>query len=218
MPPSLRSKLLRVLQEREIERVGGRRRDPDRRAGGRGHAPRPAERVARGEFREDLYYRLRVRRDRAAAPARATRGHSRGSSATSWSASRRGRARDAPAPRPRTPARSLLGHDFPGNIRELENLLEGAARALAGGDDPARGPPVAAAAGPSAGRGGPGPRRGRDPGSAGPGEPAHPARAAPGGGKQEPGGPSPRDFAPDAVPEAPGGTLGHWVIKSHIPQ
>ncbi len=60
MPPSLQAKLLRVLQEREIERVGGRRRVPiDVRVLAATHARLP-ERIARGEFREDLYYRLRV--------------------------------------------------------------------------------------------------------------------------------------------------------------
>ncbi|HEY1434739.1 MAG TPA: sigma 54-interacting transcriptional regulator, partial [Thermoanaerobaculia bacterium] len=58
MPLALQSKLLRVLQEREIERVGGRRRVPiDVRVLAATHA-RLLERIAAGEFREDLYYRL----------------------------------------------------------------------------------------------------------------------------------------------------------------
>src|SRR5438105_2576255 len=52
MPLTLQSKLLRVLQEREIERVGGRRRLPiDVRVLAATHA-RLSERIAGGEFRE----------------------------------------------------------------------------------------------------------------------------------------------------------------------
>ena len=125
MPAALQSKLLRVLQEREIERVGGRRRVPiDVRVLAATHA-RLSERIARGDFREDLYYRLRVveialpplRERREDIPKLVRYFLER-------FAAREGRAvpsldRDAYA--------ALLTHDFPGNIRELENLLEGAA-------------------------------------------------------------------------------------------
>ena len=61
MSPALQTKLLRVLQEREFERVGD---EPDHQ-GGRARAsppPTPSSRrmVADGTFREDLYYRLNV--------------------------------------------------------------------------------------------------------------------------------------------------------------
>ena len=59
--PALQVKLLRVLQEREFERVGGRRDHQGRRA--RGLPPPTSDlgkMVAQGEFREDLYYRLNV--------------------------------------------------------------------------------------------------------------------------------------------------------------
>ena len=125
MPPSLQAKLLRVLQEREIERVGGRRRVPiDVRVLAATHARLP-ERIARGEFREDLYYRLRVveialppLRDRREDIPRLVRHF------LERFAAREGR--DAPS-LDRDAYASILGHDFPGNIRELENLLEGAA-------------------------------------------------------------------------------------------
>ena len=59
---ALQAKLLRVLEEREFERVGGRPRRVDRRR--RGSSPRPTATsptmVDAGEFREDLYFRLRV--------------------------------------------------------------------------------------------------------------------------------------------------------------
>jgi two-component system response regulator HydG len=131
MPLSLQSKLLRVLQEREIERVGGRRRVPiDVRVLAATHA-RLSERIASGEFREDLYYRLRVveiglpplRERREDIPKLVRYFLER-------FAAREGREvltldRDAYA--------ALLAHDFPGNIRELENLLEGAAALSQGG-------------------------------------------------------------------------------------
>jgi two-component system response regulator HydG len=131
MPLALQSKLLRVLQEREIERVGGRRRVPiDVRVLAATHA-KLSERIARGEFREDLYYRLRVveiglpplRERREDIPKLVRYFLER-------FAAREGRAvpaleRDAYA--------ALLAHNFPGNIRELENLLEGAAALSQGG-------------------------------------------------------------------------------------
>jgi DNA-binding NtrC family response regulator len=131
MPLALQSKLLRVLQEREIERVGGRRRVPiDVRVLAATHA-NLAARIARGEFREDLYYRLRVveinlppLRERREDIPRLVRHF------LERFAAREGR--DVPA-LDREAYASLLGHDFPGNIRELENLLEGAAALSQGG-------------------------------------------------------------------------------------
>jgi transcriptional regulator with GAF, ATPase, and Fis domain len=131
MPVPLQAKLLRVLQEREIEKVGGRRRIPiDVRVLAATHARLPA-RIARGEFREDLYYRLRVveialpplRERREDIPKLVRHFLER-------FAAREGREvptldRDAYS--------ALLTHEFSGNIRELENLLEGAAALSQGG-------------------------------------------------------------------------------------
>jgi len=131
MPLTLQSKLLRVLQEREIERVGGRRLIPiDVRVLAATNARLP-EKISRGEFREDLYYRLRVveislpplRERREDIPRLARHFLER-------FAAREGREvltldREAFA--------ALLAHDFAGNIRELENLLEGAAALSRGG-------------------------------------------------------------------------------------
>ncbi len=92
---------------------------------------RLAERIARGEFREDLYYRLRV--VEIGLPALRERREDIPKLVRYFLerfAAREGREvpnldRDAYA--------ALLSHDFPGNIRELENLLEGAAALSQGG-------------------------------------------------------------------------------------
>ena len=60
MPPVMQVKLLRVLEERVIERVGGTRDIAvDIRLIAATHRDLP-ERIAEGSFREDLYYRLSV--------------------------------------------------------------------------------------------------------------------------------------------------------------
>src|SRR5262245_3793361 len=131
MPQALQAKLLRVLQEREIERVGGWRRVPiDVRVLAATHARLP-ERIARGEFREDLYYRLRVveielpplRERREDIPRLVRYFLERFAARESKDVSTLEREAYA----------ALLAHDFPGNIRELENLLEGAAALSQGG-------------------------------------------------------------------------------------
>jgi len=130
-PLAIQAKLLRVLQEREIERLGGRAKVPvDVRVVSATHQDLPTE-IRGGRFREDLFYRLRVveirmpalREHREDIPRLA--GHFLGRIAA-----RDGRrapllSRDA--------VKALLDYPFPGNVRELENLLEGAA-ALVSGD------------------------------------------------------------------------------------
>ena len=120
MPLNLQAKLLRVLQEREFDRVGGRKpikvdvrfiaatnKDLE-------------QMVAEGTFREDLYYRLNVFALKIP-PLR-------------------DRKEDIPilvdwflkkAPQPARiyslPLQLLSGYSWPGNIRELQNTMERAA-------------------------------------------------------------------------------------------
>jgi len=122
MPLGLQAKLLRVLQEREVERVGGKKpislnirivatsnRDM-------------AEAVARGVFREDLYYRLNVfplpipalrqRADDIVPLARhflAVHGGAMGRTGL-------GLTPGAEA--------ALQAYSWPGNVRELENVMQ----------------------------------------------------------------------------------------------
>ncbi len=123
-------KLLRVLQEREVRRVGENKSRPiDIRvvaATNRDLAPG----VVGGEFRQDLYYRIKVvelhvpslreRRDDILPLARVL---------LTNSAHRMKRSTPALAP---AAADQLLRYTWPGNVRELENAMERAV-ALASG-------------------------------------------------------------------------------------
>jgi transcriptional regulator with GAF, ATPase, and Fis domain len=122
MPLALQVKLLRVLQERELDRVGGVRPVTiDVRVIATSNRDLAAM-VARGEFRADLYYRLSVfpiclpplRERRDDIPALAA-------SLTEEIAARLGRP--APVLLPEALAK-LVAYDFPGNVRELANVLE----------------------------------------------------------------------------------------------
>jgi len=128
LTPRLQAKLLRLLQERRFERVGGNTtRLFQARVVAATHVDLDAA-VGRGAFRRDLLYRLdvaritlpplRERRQDVPALARAL---------LAQTAERLG----LPAA-PCDPAffASLAAHDWPGNVRELENVLE---RWLVGG-------------------------------------------------------------------------------------
>jgi len=122
LPPDLQVKLLRVLQEREIERVGGTQpirvdvrviaatnRDLE-------------EDVRAGRFRADLFYRLNVvplrmpalRERREDIPALAIH-------FLTQCAQRLGRPLQGFTP---ATLRRLEAYDWPGNVRELQNVVE----------------------------------------------------------------------------------------------
>ena len=123
MSLSLQAKLLRALQEREIERVGESRPIKfDIRVVAATNVDL-RKMVKEGTFREDLYYRLNVVPDHAAAAARRGARTSR-----CWrSTSCRSRAA-ATACRSETltqdAMRVLMNYSWPGNIRQLENAIE----------------------------------------------------------------------------------------------
>ena len=120
MPLGLQAKLLRVLQEREVERVGGRKPVAlDIRVLATSNRDMPAE-IAAGRFREDLYYRLNVFPLRI--PALRERPGDILPLARHFLARHAARLRRQARFSPE--AESLLGmHDWPGNVRELENTM-----------------------------------------------------------------------------------------------
>jgi len=122
MPLELQAKLLRVLQEREVERVGGKKPIPiNIRVLSTSNRDMPAE-IAANRFREDLYYRLNV--FPLALPALRERPHDILPLARAMlirHSSHSGRR--APSISPEA-ANMLNSHRWEGNIRELENVMQ----------------------------------------------------------------------------------------------
>ena len=123
LPLPAQVRLLRVLQNREIERVGGTETLPaDVRVIAATHRDLETM-VAKGEFREDLWFRLNVipivipplRERKQDIPAFVHFFVER--------KSRELRLPDSPTLAPGA-VDSLLDYDWPGNIRELENVIE----------------------------------------------------------------------------------------------
>ncbi len=130
LPLDLQAKLLRVLQEREIDRVGGTRPMPvDVRIVAATNADLGRS-VEDGRFRRDLYYRLAVvpiglppLREREGDVVLLARHF-----VAKYGEQLKGRhlalAKDAEP--------LLLGHGWPGNVRELQNVVQRALLKLAG--------------------------------------------------------------------------------------
>jgi len=131
MSLTAQAKFLRVLQEREFQRLGGTRL---LKANIRVIAATNrdlAKAVARGDFREDLYYRLQVF-DLRITPLRERRLDILRLS--EWFLQEIGRSFGRPpAGLTRDAREALLRHDWPGNVRELRNALERAAILCEGG-------------------------------------------------------------------------------------
>lgn len=127
MPLALQTRLLRVLQEREIYRLGASNPLPvDVRVIAATHQPL-AQRVQQGLFREDLFYRLNAL-SLQLPPLRERQGDI-GVLAQQLLTARL-RALSLPASRAHTQAllaplqAALEAHPWPGNVRELENVMD----------------------------------------------------------------------------------------------
>ena len=119
----LQAKLLRALQEREIERVGESQpiKFDIRIVAATNIDLRKM--VKDGTFREDLYYRLNVV-PVTLPPLRArARGHPAAGAALRAEVVR-GQRRCAPRTISQEALRALMGYAWPGNIRQLENAIE----------------------------------------------------------------------------------------------
>jgi PAS domain S-box-containing protein len=122
LPLDLQPKILRALQEKEFERVGGTRTIPVNVRLVAATNRDLAAMVGAGQFRSDLYYRLRVfpitippLRDRREDIPQLVRYF------VSGHAKRMGRHITTI---PEETMRALLAWGWPGNIRELENFIE----------------------------------------------------------------------------------------------
>lgn len=131
LPLSMQVKLLRALQERRVRKVGATQETPvDVRLLCATHQDLPRM-VAAGRFRQDLFYRIHVIELRV--PSLRERGQDIVLIAQAILA--RAQAQGAPAVQLSVAACEALNHyAFPGNVRELENILERAI-ALAGGGE-----------------------------------------------------------------------------------
>ncbi|MEW6691628.1 MAG: sigma-54 dependent transcriptional regulator, partial [Pseudomonadota bacterium] len=131
LPLPVQVKLLRALQERAVRPVGATREEAvDVRIVSASHKDL-ARRVQDGGFRQDLFYRLNV----IQLNAPALREHPEDIPALARDILRRLAERDGQPPHRlgEDALQRLQGYAFPGNVRELENILE---RAVALGEGP----------------------------------------------------------------------------------
>jgi len=122
MAPSLQVKLLRVLQEREFERVGGTHPiKVDIRIIAATNC-NLEQAVRDGSFRQDLYYRLAVLK--ITMPALRDRREDIPMLVRHFVQKHAKRCKVKPRPISRDALAFLVNYDWPGNVRELENAIE----------------------------------------------------------------------------------------------
>jgi DNA-binding NtrC family response regulator len=121
VPAPMQAKLLRVLQERKFERIGGTESiEVDVRVIAATNRSLPRL-VQEGRFREDLYYRLNV--VKIELPPLRERAEDIPLLATHFT-QKYGRPNERPKQFKPEAMEVLLAHSWPGNIRELENAVE----------------------------------------------------------------------------------------------
>ncbi|MCG8371330.1 MAG: sigma-54 dependent transcriptional regulator [Proteobacteria bacterium] len=131
LPLAMQVKLLRVIQEKTVRPVGASREESvDVRILSATHK-NLSQLVADGEFREDLFYRINV--IELHVPALRDRGDD-----VLLLADRILARLDAPGALDESARGALLHYAFPGNVRELENMLERAVTLRGGGPVSAR--------------------------------------------------------------------------------
>ncbi|HEY2510560.1 MAG TPA: sigma-54-dependent Fis family transcriptional regulator [Polyangiaceae bacterium] len=123
LPPAAQAKLLRFLQDRAFERVGGRETlQSDVRILAATHRDLDAL-AARGDFREDLFFRVRV--VEIELPTLRERGREEILSLARHFLQIYTRRHERPELRISPAADDCLGaHSWPGNVRELEHAIE----------------------------------------------------------------------------------------------
>jgi Nif-specific regulatory protein len=122
LAPALQVKLLRVLQEREFERVGGTQTiKVDIRLIAATNRDL-TEAVRNGEFRQDLYYRLAV--VRLTMPPLRERREDIPMLTRHFVQKYAKRSKVKPKPVSREAMAALVNYEWPGNVRELENAIE----------------------------------------------------------------------------------------------
>ncbi|MDR0996199.1 MAG: sigma-54 dependent transcriptional regulator [Zoogloeaceae bacterium] len=128
LPLSMQVKLLRAIQEKKVRKVGSPAEEAvDARIICATHKDLKGE-VDAGRFRQDLYYRINVI-ELAMPPLR----ERREDILPLAQALLRRLSGDAPPALAEDARMALLSYDFPGNVRELENMLERALALSSGG-------------------------------------------------------------------------------------
>jgi formate hydrogenlyase transcriptional activator len=122
LPLELQPKLLRVLQEREFERLGSSRTQKTDVRVVTATNQDLLDKVNEGEFRGDLYYRLNVFPVRI--PPLRTRRDDIPLLANHFAQKIAAKMGKAVSPIPQGTLKVLQGYDYPGNVRELENIIE----------------------------------------------------------------------------------------------
>ena len=136
MPLALQTRLLRVLQEREVMRLGGTHTTcVDVRVIAATHQ-NLLKQIAKGAFREDLYYRLNILQLNLPPLSERLEDLPYLCHKIMERIARRLKLRDSPAEMITMLLPYFFKYHWPGNVRELENMLERAAIYFANKDDP----------------------------------------------------------------------------------